>query len=96
MLLVKPDKPEDDPYWHDKLFSKKKRRGKLKYKPKGNLYGGAEVTDQMRLGLVSKGKGDEWAHIVFPAWTFFDKIVATKPGDTPPPMDEDFPESAED
>mmetsp|Transcript_47222 Transcript_47222/g.71426 ORF Transcript_47222/g.71426 Transcript_47222/m.71426 type:complete len:861 (+) Transcript_47222:24-2606(+) len=96
-----------------------KLQGKLKYKPKGNLYGGAEVTDQMRLGLVSKGlcsillklvsqkiagihysfgdsKGDEWAHIVFPAWTFFDKIVATKPGDTPPPMDEDFPESAKD
>lgn len=40
-------------------------------------------------------KGVETPHIVFPAWKFFDNIVITKPGDTPPPISEPFVEQTE-
>lgn len=124
LLILRPPNPQDDPYYNDKIFSKKKRRlmlqiqGRLKYVPTGTIYCGGEVTEQMKLGLVSKGlcsillnvvksigknmhysfgdkKSIELPHIVFPAWTSFDALVVTKPGDTPPPMGEEFPESKE-
>jgi hypothetical protein len=58
---MRPNNPQDDPYWNDKIFSKKKRRvvmqlqGKLKYKPKGVVYAGMEVSDPMKLGLLASG-----------------------------------------
>jgi hypothetical protein len=41
------------------------------------------------------GSDKERAHIVFPAWSSFERFVVTKPGDTPPKMGEDFVESKE-
>ena len=41
----------------------------------------------------SFGDDSEYARIVFPAWTFFDRVVASKPGETPPPLGEEFRES---
>ena len=38
-------------------------------------------------------KDVETPHIVFPAWKFFEHLIVTKPGDTPPPMTEPFEES---
>jgi len=61
LLLIRPPNPEDDPYWNERVFSKKKRRmivqvqGKFNYRPKGIIYAGAEVSNQMKLGLLSKG-----------------------------------------
>lgn len=63
LLLLKPaeDPAKTDPYWNDKIFSKKKRRiifqlqGKLKYKPTGTIYAGMEVSDPMKLGLIANG-----------------------------------------
>jgi hypothetical protein len=61
LLTMRPNNPQDDPYWNDKIFSKKKRRvvmqlqGKLKYKPKGVVYAGMEVSDPMKLGLLASG-----------------------------------------
>jgi len=122
LFLVKPSKPEEDPYWHDRMFSKKKRRifvqlqGKFKRKPVGTVYAGSEVSDPMKLGLVTKGicsillklvesfnsnvhysYGDakEFAHIVVPAYTFFENIVATPPGQEAPAMGDSFGESKE-
>ena len=123
LVLVRPENPEqDDPYWNERLFSKKKRRlmiqiqGKFQREPQGVVYAGAEVTEKMKLGLVSRGlcqvllklvqtfnqnihysfgDGEEMAHICAPAYTFFERVVATPQGETPPPMDEPFPESAE-
>ena len=124
LMLVKPLRPEDDPYWTERLFSKKKRRfvfqlqGKFKRVPQGTLYAGGEISDQMKLGLVAKGIcglllkfiksvapdthysfGDsndkEKPHIVVPAWSFFERLVVTKPGEVPPEMGEEFVESEE-
>ena len=114
-----------DPYYHDKIFSKKSRRiilqfqGKFKRKPKGIVFAGAELSDPMNLGLVTKGVasillsfvekfsstvhysygdkasnggngGDqddiEKSHIVVPAYTAFETVIITKPGDTPPTL----------
>jgi len=62
LLIIRPSNPEkDDPYWNSKVFKKKKRRiviqiqGKLKHKPKGVLYAGAEISKQMELGFVARG-----------------------------------------
>jgi len=61
LMLLKPLHPEDDPYWNERLFSKKKRRfvfqlqGKFKRAPQGTLYAGGEISSQMKLGLVAKG-----------------------------------------
>eukprot|EP00980_Cylindrotheca_fusiformis_P008165 scaffold1729_cov117-Cylindrotheca_fusiformis.AAC.3 len=61
MFLVRPTEPKDDPYWNERIFSKKKRRfiillqGKLKYEPQGPLYAGLEVSDPMKLGLMTSG-----------------------------------------
>jgi hypothetical protein len=122
LLVMRPLNPEDDPYWNDKIFSKKKRRvvmqlqGKLKYKPKNTLYAGMEVSDPMNLGLIASGLcnillklsqkfnqqihysfGDakERPHICFPASTFFERLVVTLPGETPPKMGEEFEEPAD-
>ena len=38
----------------------------------------------------SYGDGVEKPHIVVPAWTFFDRIVRTKPSDRPPSIEEPF------
>ena len=125
LVIVRPPHPEkDDPYWNERIFSEKKRRviiqlqGKFKYKPQGVLYAGAEISEQMQLGLVTSGlskmllkvmggffnnlhysfgdkEGNEIPHIVAPAYTFFNKLVATPPGETPPHMDTPFTESPE-
>ena len=103
LLVMRPENPLDDPFWNEKVFSKRKRRvsveckddplyvhvhshvvntekhshmdclsfslththaslqliiqiqGKFKRKPNGVVYAGAEVSDQMKLGLVAKG-----------------------------------------
>jgi hypothetical protein len=61
LLTMRPNNPQDDPYWNDKIFSKKKRRvvmqlqGKLKYKPEGVLYAGMGISDPMNLGLLASG-----------------------------------------
>lgn len=61
LMLLKPLRPQDDPYWDERLFSKKKRRfvfqlqGKFKRVPQGTLYAGGEISNQMKLGLVAKG-----------------------------------------
>ena len=119
LLVMRPVDPEQDPYWNEKVFSKKKRRvimqlqGKLKYTPEGELYAGMEIADPMRLGLLASGLcslllkmsskfnpqlhysfGDEneRAHISFPASTFFEEMVITPPGETPPPIGQGFEE----
>jgi len=124
ILILRPPNPEIDPFYNERIFSKKRRllifqlQGKFKRVPKGTLFAGAEVSEQMKLGLVSKGLssillklmgrfypdmhhsfGDkqnvEQAHIVFPAWQFFGNIIATKPGDIPPPISQPFAEPQE-
>lgn len=124
LLIIRPPKnpQEDDPYWNERIFSKKKRRvvmqlqGKLKYKPTGTLYTGMEISDPMNLGLIaaglcniilkmtksfnqelhySFGDKEEQAHICFPASTFFEQLIVTKPGEEPPTMGEEFVESDE-
>lgn len=125
LVVARPKNPEiDDPYWNERLFSKRKRRlvinlqGSFKRKPQGVVYAGAEISDPMKLGLVTRGlckvllrlvesfnknmhysfgdsEGKELAHIVAPAYTFFERFIATPPGQTPPSMDEPFEESPE-
>jgi hypothetical protein len=124
LLLIRPPNPEDDPYWNNKIFSRMKRRivfqiqGKLKYEPAGVIYAGAEVSNPMKLGLITRGlasvllrlvetfnsnvhysfgdtKGLEKGHIVVPAYTFFEQVIATPPGQIPPPIGELFVESVE-
>jgi len=123
-LLRPPNPPEDDPYWNERIFSQKKRRiiiqiqGKFKREPSGIVYAGAEVSEQMKLGLLTRGvcgvllrliegfssdvhysygdsKGEEKPHIVVPAHSFFERVVATPPSEHPPPIDEMFEESKE-
>ena len=61
LLIMRPQNREDDPFWNERIFSKKKRRiimqlqGKLKRKPKGVLYAGMEISDPMKLGLLASG-----------------------------------------
>ena len=61
LLLVRPPKLEDDPYWSDRIFSKKKRRlvlnvqGKFKRPIQGTLYVGGEITSTMNLSLFTRG-----------------------------------------
>jgi hypothetical protein len=61
VFLIRPTNPKDDPYWNERIFSKKKRRlvmqlqGKLKYEPQGPLYAGMEISDPMKLGLMASG-----------------------------------------
>jgi hypothetical protein len=61
LLIMRPINPKVDPFWNEKIFSKKKRRvimqlqGKFKYKPEGVLYSGMEVSDPMNLGLIANG-----------------------------------------
>ena len=43
----------------------------------------------------SFGDDDEMAHIVIPAYRFFERLIATKPGETPPTLGEPFIESEE-
>ena len=124
IFILRPEDPTTDPYWNERLFSKRKRRfvfqlqGKFKRTPRGTVYAGAEISDPMRIGLVAKGmcsillnlvrsfnsnmhfsfgdkRKEEESHIVIPAWSFFELLVVTKSGDTPPPMGEPFPESQE-
>ena len=40
----------------------------------------------------SFGDEEERPHIVFPASTFFERLVVTTPGESPPQMGEEFPE----
>lgn len=111
ILIIRPNDPTSDPYWNERLFSKKKRRvimylqGKLKYVPTGSLYAGLEITQPMKLGLMASGLcnliltfiqkfdsnlhysfGDkeEKAHMTSTAECFFDQLVVTTPGETPP------------
>jgi hypothetical protein len=42
----------------------------------------------------SFGDAEERGHITFPASTFFERLVATRPGETPPSMGEEFVEPA--
>jgi hypothetical protein len=125
LMIVRPIDPEqDDPYWNEKIFSKRKRRvvfqlqGKFKRAPTGTVYAGGEISHQMRLGLVAKGicgillklvksvapdthysfgdNGDkERPHIVIPAWSFFERLVVTKPGEEPPELGQEFVEAVE-
>jgi len=119
LLVMRPTDPKRDPYWNDKVFSKKKRRvimqlqGKLKYAPNGELYAGMEIADPMKLGLLASGMcslllkmsstfnpqlhysfGDEKerAHISFPASTFFEELIVTPEGETPPVLGTQFDE----
>jgi hypothetical protein len=121
LLIIRPsdDPAKIDPYWNERIFSKKKRRvvmqlqGKLKYKPTGKIYAGMEISDSMKLGLIANGlcniilkmtksfnpllhysfgTKDERAHICFPASTFFERLVVTPPGETPPEMGIEFVE----
>lgn len=111
IFIIRPNDPTSDPYWNERLFSKKKRRvimhlqGKLKYIPTGPLYAGLEITQPMKLGLMASGLcnliltfiqkfdsnlhysfGDkeEKAHMTSTAECFFDQLVVTAPGETPP------------
>lgn len=43
---------------------------------------------------TSFGDDEEKAHIVVPAYRFFERLIATRPGDTPPTLGEPFIESA--
>lgn len=64
-MILRPmnDPATEDPYWYERIFSKKKRRiviqiqGKFKYIPtNGNIiYAGAEISNQMKLGLITRG-----------------------------------------
>lgn len=123
LLLMRPHNPAtDDPFWNERVFSKKNRRlilqvqGQFKREPQGVIYAGAEVSKPMKLGLVTRGLckillglvesfnpsmhysyGDdkEKAHIVVPAYKFFERIQITKPDETPPALEEPFEETAE-
>jgi len=115
LIVCRPatDPAKSDPYWNERIFSKKKRRvvmqlqGKFKYKPTGTVFAGMEISDPMKLGLIANGlcnlilklvksfnpalhysfgSKDENAHICFPASTFFETLIATPPGETPPAM----------
>lgn len=61
LMMRPPNSAEDDPYYHERVFSKKRRRfeiqiqGKFKYIPEGTVWCGFETSEQMQLGLVSKG-----------------------------------------
>jgi len=63
LLICRPneDPAKTDPYWNERIFSKKKRRvvmqlqGKLKYKPTGTIFSGMEISDPMKLGLIANG-----------------------------------------
>eukprot|EP00977_Amphora_coffeiformis_P020520 scaffold8332_cov172-Amphora_coffeaeformis.AAC.2 len=61
LLLVRPPKLDEDPYWSDRIFSKKKRRlvlniqGKFKRPVQGSLYVGGEITSPMNLSLFTRG-----------------------------------------
>ncbi|KAL7573071.1 hypothetical protein ACA910_018757 [Epithemia clementina (nom. ined.)] len=61
LILLKPTDPaQDDPYWNEKLFSKKQRRfvvqcqGKFKKQPTGTVYLGGE-TYTLKVGLLTRG-----------------------------------------
>ena len=146
LVIMRPNVKNDDaklieqvdPYYSERIFSKKSRRiiiqfqGKFKRKPQGIVYAGAELSDPMQLGLVTRGVasillsfvekfsstvhysyGDpktktnttttngettdnnnddnddrdiERSHIVVPAYTCFENLIVTKPGDTPPEL----------
>jgi hypothetical protein len=43
----------------------------------------------------SFGDDKERGHICFPASTFFERLIVTPPGETPPTMSEDFEEAAD-
>jgi hypothetical protein len=134
-----------DPYWNERIFAHKSRRliiqlqGKFKRQPRGMVYAGAQVSNPLQLGLVTRGlasillrfietfnpnvhysygEGEEQAaaagggrggggndksnnnnnhhkttttkseraHIVVPAYTFFERVIATPPGETPPSL----------
>ncbi|KAL3786980.1 LOW QUALITY PROTEIN: hypothetical protein HJC23_005491 [Cyclotella cryptica] len=129
MLLVRPppanavDANTDTTYTPE-IFTRKKRtiqvqfQGKFKrLNPHGILYCGGEITEPMKLGIVTRGlcnmllkmlskfnsglhysfgsddANAEYPHIVFPAWTFFDRIVVSKPGEEIPRLGEEFVES---
>ncbi|VEU35527.1 unnamed protein product [Pseudo-nitzschia multistriata] len=63
LLICRPseDPAKTDPYWNERIFSKKKRRvvmqlqGKLKYKPTGTVFAGMEISNPMKLGLIANG-----------------------------------------
>jgi hypothetical protein len=62
LVIVRPNHPEkEDPYWNERIFAQKRRRiiiqiqGKFQYLPQGVVYAGAEITELMKLGLVTKG-----------------------------------------
>jgi len=63
LMICRPatNPAEVDPYWNERIFSKKRRRvvlqlqGKLKYKPAGTIYAGMEISDPMKLGLIANG-----------------------------------------
>mmetsp|Transcript_10318 Transcript_10318/g.29006 ORF Transcript_10318/g.29006 Transcript_10318/m.29006 type:complete len:1103 (+) Transcript_10318:44-3352(+) len=61
LMMRPPNSAEDDPYYHEQIFYKKKRRfeiqiqGRFKYVPEGTVWCGFEISEQMQLGLVSKG-----------------------------------------
>jgi hypothetical protein len=61
LVVVRPEKLDDDPFWSKRIFSKKKRRivlnvqGKFKRKPEGTVFLGAEITKPMKLGLFTRG-----------------------------------------
>jgi len=62
LFVARPTDPAtNDPYWNERIFSKKRRtvelqiQGQFKRVPTGIIYCGGEVMDRMKLGLVAKG-----------------------------------------
>lgn len=61
LMLVRPLRLDDDPYWSERIFSKKKRsvvfniQGKFKRPLRGPLYVGGEITSSMNLSLFTRG-----------------------------------------
>lgn len=55
-----------------------------------------KLVDRFISGVHSAfGDEKELAHIVAPAWGFFERLVVTPPGGTPPRLDQDIVETAE-
>mmetsp|Transcript_29772 Transcript_29772/g.74424 ORF Transcript_29772/g.74424 Transcript_29772/m.74424 type:complete len:1484 (-) Transcript_29772:260-4711(-) len=61
LILIKPPKPSDDPYYSERLFDGRERKlelqvqGQFKRVPSGVVCFGAEFAPTVQLGLVSRG-----------------------------------------
>lgn len=65
LLMMKPSAPEDDPYYHQRIFNGKKRmfecqvQGRFLKQPQGMVYIGAEVTNKMQARMACTGRAAE-------------------------------------